>query len=123
MAKLCDSEYCPRCQDRFTISDVNYAFTAYMEKGGCVLVGDAVHASQPSSGQGASMPFEDSETLALLFENYLKEDPDTGHFTAVKKYCDIRPPPLTMVFKQAQQLAGMKQDTGFFHEMVMYAFI
>jgi FAD-dependent urate hydroxylase len=32
---------------------------------GMVLVGDAVHAASPASGQGASMAFEDAVTLAL----------------------------------------------------------
>ncbi|MGY1700705.1 FAD-dependent monooxygenase [Geodermatophilus sp. SYSU D00766] len=31
---------------------------------GMVLVGDAVHAASPASGQGASMAFEDAVTLA-----------------------------------------------------------
>ena len=34
------------------------------EKDGCVLLGDAAHALQPSSGQGASVALEDSEALA-----------------------------------------------------------
>ncbi|KAI8625246.1 FAD/NAD(P)-binding domain-containing protein [Xylariaceae sp. FL1651] len=93
------------------------------EKGGCVLVGDAAHALQPSSGQGASMALEDCETLALLLQNYLQEDSQKGFLTAVKQYSDIRRPRLDMVFKQAQQLAGIKQDMGVFQEMLMYFFV
>ncbi len=33
-------------------------------RGGMVLVGDAVHAASPASGQGAAMAFEDAVTLA-----------------------------------------------------------
>jgi 2-polyprenyl-6-methoxyphenol hydroxylase-like FAD-dependent oxidoreductase len=34
-----------------------------------VLVGDAVHAASPASGQGASMAFEDAVTLALCLRD------------------------------------------------------
>ncbi|KAI0200792.1 FAD/NAD(P)-binding domain-containing protein [Astrocystis sublimbata] len=93
------------------------------EKGGCVLVGDAAHALQPSSGQGASMALEDCEALALLLGHYLQDDLEVGLVTAAKKYSDMRRPRLEMVFKKAQQLAGMKQDMGFFDEMLMYFFV
>ena len=39
-----------------------------------VLVGDAVHAASPASGQGASMAFEDAVTLARC----LRDLPDGG---------------------------------------------
>ncbi|KAI1828325.1 FAD/NAD(P)-binding domain-containing protein [Xylaria intraflava] len=93
------------------------------EKGGCVLVGDAAHALQPSSGQGASMALEDGETLALLIQHYLKEDSKDGLVHAMEQYSELRRPRLDMVFKKAQQLAGMKQDMGFVQEMIMYFFI
>ena len=41
---------------------------------GMVLVGDAVHAASPASGQGASMAFEDAVTLALC----LRDRPSTS---------------------------------------------
>ncbi|KAI0416717.1 FAD/NAD(P)-binding domain-containing protein [Xylaria grammica] len=92
-------------------------------KGGCVLVGDAAHALQPSSGQGASMALEDCETLALLLRHYLQEEPESGLVKASRKYSDIRRPRLDMVFKKAQQLAGMKQDTSVVQETLMYFFV
>ncbi|KAI1123199.1 FAD/NAD(P)-binding domain-containing protein [Nemania abortiva] len=93
------------------------------EKGGCVLVGDAAHALQPSSGQGVSMALEDCEALALFLRHYLQEDPGSGLAKAAKQYSDLRRPRLGMVFKQAQQLAGMKQDMGIVQEMLMYFFV
>ncbi|KAI0481412.1 FAD/NAD(P)-binding domain-containing protein [Xylaria cf. heliscus] len=93
------------------------------EKGGCVLVGDAAHALQPSSGQGASMALEDCEALALLLRHYLQEGLEVGLVKAAKQYSNIRRPRLDMVFKKAQQLAGMKQDMGFVQEMLMYFFV
>ncbi|KAH8163431.1 hypothetical protein CIB48_g4816 [Xylaria polymorpha] len=93
------------------------------EKGGCVLVGDAAHALQPSSGQGASMALEDCEALTLLLRHYLQESPEVGLVKAAKQYSDIRRPRLDMVFKKAQQLAAMKQDMGVIQEMLMYFFV
>ncbi|KAI1150090.1 FAD/NAD(P)-binding domain-containing protein [Nemania diffusa] len=93
------------------------------EKGGCVLVGDAAHALQPSSGQGASMALEDCEALALFLCHYLREDPDSGLVKAAKQYSALRRPRLDMVFKKAQQLAGMKEDMGVVQEMLMYFFV
>ncbi|KAI1164133.1 FAD/NAD(P)-binding domain-containing protein [Nemania serpens] len=93
------------------------------EKGGCVLVGDAAHALQPSSGQGASMALEDCEALALFLCHHLQEDPESGPVKAAKQYSDLRRPRLDMVFKKAQQLAGMKQDMGVIQEMIMYFFV
>jgi FAD-dependent urate hydroxylase len=37
---------------------------------GMVLVGDALHAASPASGQGASMAFEDAVTLALCLRDH-----------------------------------------------------
>ncbi len=88
-----------------------------------MLVGDAAHALQPSSGQGASMALEDCESLALLLDHYLREDQESGLAKASKDYSDLRRPRLDMVFKKAQQLAGMKQDMGVVQEMLMYFFV
>ncbi|KAK5704001.1 hypothetical protein LTR97_003014 [Elasticomyces elasticus] len=93
------------------------------ERQGCVLMGDAAHAVQPSSGQGTSMALEDAETLARLLAHHLAEDPKIGHLLACKQYSDLRMPRLAKVHKKAQQLGSMKQDMGVVQEMVMYAFV
>ncbi|KAF2170010.1 hypothetical protein M409DRAFT_19623 [Zasmidium cellare ATCC 36951] len=93
------------------------------QKGCCVLVGDAAHALQPSSGQGASMALEDCETLALLLHHYLTVRSSKSIQRALEQYSDIRRPRLAMVHKKAQELAGMKQDMSLLEEMVMYFFI
>ncbi|KAK5684001.1 hypothetical protein LTS10_003865 [Elasticomyces elasticus] len=93
------------------------------ERQGCVLMGDAAHAVQPSSGQGTSMALEDAETLARLLAHHLAEDPKSGHLLACKQYSDLRMPRLAKVHKKAQQLGSMKQDMGVVLEMVMYAFV
>ncbi|EMF09450.1 FAD/NAD(P)-binding domain-containing protein [Sphaerulina musiva SO2202] len=42
-------------------------------KGGCVLLGDAAHTLQATSGQGAAQALEDSVTFSLLLTHYLSE--------------------------------------------------
>ena len=50
--------------------------------GSMIIIGDAAHATAPSSGQGASMAIEDAVVLARC----LRDLPDTGHaFAAYEK--------------------------------------
>ena len=93
------------------------------ERNGCVLIGDAAHALQPSSGQGGSMALEDCEALALLLHYDLQQDAEKGHMIATKQYSELRMPRLGMVHKKAQETGAMKQDMGLVQEMVMYFFI
>ncbi|EXJ68878.1 uncharacterized protein A1O5_07810 [Cladophialophora psammophila CBS 110553] len=44
---------------------------SWSSRGRAVLVGDAAHALQPSSGQGACQALEDAEALALFLGHYL----------------------------------------------------
>ena len=90
---------------------------------GAVLIGDAAHALQPSSGQGASMALEDSETLALLLAHHLKKDDVSGLRLAVKQYDELRIPRVAMIHKKSQEMASMKQDMNVAEEMIMYFFI
>ncbi|KAK5125948.1 hypothetical protein LTR85_011303 [Meristemomyces frigidus] len=90
------------------------------ERQGCVLIGDAAHALQPSSGQGASMALEDAEALALLLAHNVAGDQGNGHRLACKQYSDLRMPRLAEVHKKAQETASMKQDMSLFGEFVMY---
>ena len=69
------------------------------------------------------MALEDCESLALLLQHHLERDPESGHLIAAKQYSQLRRPRLEGVFKKSQQLAGMKQDMGFFQEMLMYLFV
>lgn len=48
------------------------------ERDGVVLVGDAAHALQPSSGQGASQALEDAEMLSILLSHYLAKVQQEG---------------------------------------------
>lgn len=97
-------------------------------KRGVVLTGDAAHALQPTSGQGASQALEDAETLALalchLFQGKNTENSAQKKDTidaALKVYQEIRGPKVAVIKKRSEQMGDMKKDKGWFGEMVMYA--
>ena len=97
------------------------------EKYGCVLVGDAAHALQPSSGQGTSQAFEDAEALTLLLEHYLSRTAEVSFMAAVEKaskeYVQMRIPRLHEIYVKTQKMSKMKGNQGFLMEMVTYAAI
>jgi len=116
--------------------------------GKLVLVGDAAHALQPSSGQGACQALEDAETLALLLKHYLTpivaEQNEYGHDNgnlqsqgqsqeqnlserrigqALDRYVAIRSPRIHKIYVRTQKISRMKMDLGLFMEMTMYLMI
>lgn len=102
----------------------------WQQNGRVVLVGDAAHALQPSSGQGACQALEDAESLALLLEHYLSEVKSSdgnavfaATQTSLTKFVQLRKPRLHKIYVQSQRMAGMKKEMGFVQEMVTYGFI
>jgi 2-polyprenyl-6-methoxyphenol hydroxylase-like FAD-dependent oxidoreductase len=97
------------------------------EKYGCVLVGDAAHALQPSSGQGTSQAFEDAEAFTLLLKHYLSLTAEVSFMAAVEKasqeYVELRKPRLHEIYVRTQKMSKMKGDQGFLMEMLMSAAI
>ena len=69
---------------------------------GMVLVGDAVHAASPASGQGASMAFEDALTLARC----LRDRPSTAE--AFAAYERIRRPRVEKVVARGKRAGDAK---------------
>jgi 2-polyprenyl-6-methoxyphenol hydroxylase-like FAD-dependent oxidoreductase len=67
-----------------------------------VAVGDAVHATSPSAGQGASLALEDAATLARC----LRDEPD--HERAFAEYERIRQPRAEEVVKYARAISKQK---------------
>ncbi|EXG79904.1 FAD-dependent monooxygenase [Cryptosporangium arvum] len=67
-----------------------------------VLVGDAAHATSPSSGQGASMAIEDAVVLAKS----LRDVPDRAE--ALATYVGIRRPRVERVVKAGARSSSMK---------------
>ncbi|KAK5948896.1 hypothetical protein OHC33_010147 [Knufia fluminis] len=99
-----------------------------------VLVGDAAHALQPSSGQGACQALEDAEALALFLRHYLAPSAPTRDLNAAEvqtpatqkalsAYVSFRKPRVAMIYKQSQRMSGRKMDMGVLMEYVMYAAI
>ncbi|KEF58982.1 uncharacterized protein A1O9_03825 [Exophiala aquamarina CBS 119918] len=102
-------------------------------RGRAVLVGDAAHALQPSSGQGACQALEDAEALALFLRHYLGASTAadstaatataTAVATAVEQYERLRKPRVHAIYARSQQMSRMKGDMGVILEWAMYAMI
>ncbi|HEX5859351.1 MAG TPA: FAD-dependent monooxygenase, partial [Microbacterium sp.] len=74
-------------------------------RGRVVAVGDAVHATSPSSGQGASLALEDAITLARC----LRDLPDRA--TAFAEYQALRAPRSEAVVRYARRIDSRKRVT------------
>ncbi|KAL9594763.1 MAG: hypothetical protein Q9219_006849 [cf. Caloplaca sp. 3 TL-2023] len=102
---------------------------------GLVLVGDAAHAMQPSSGQGTSQGLEDVQVLSMLLAHYLER-----HFSraaaqvgrpvpatiaeavhqASKKYFEIRKPRVKRIVDRAKQMGDTKRKKELIEEYLTY---
>ncbi len=71
-------------------------------RGPAALIGDAVHATSPSAGQGASMAMEDAVVLAQC----LRDAPDTA--TAFTTYERLRRPRVEKVVAYSRTLSDSK---------------
>jgi 2-polyprenyl-6-methoxyphenol hydroxylase-like FAD-dependent oxidoreductase len=99
---------------------------------GLVLVGDAAHGLQPTSGQGSSQAFEGAKTLSLLLKHYLAkaEAGGKGEMTvheacdkASRAYYKIRGPRITKIVEGTKKIAQHKKDMGLIQEMIVYFFM
>ena len=96
-----------------------------------VLVGDAAHALQPSSGQGACQALEDAEALALLLKHYLHSPHVEGTGSsqaaniekALHKYVELRKPRLAKIYKRSQKMSSLKMQMNIVEEYLMYSII
>ncbi|WP_067245627.1 FAD-dependent oxidoreductase [Microbacterium resistens] len=79
---------------------------AHWHRGRVVAIGDAVHATSPSAGQGASLALEDAATLALC----LRDDPD--HERAFARYQAQRQPRAEEVVAYASAISKQKKVTS-----------
>ncbi|OAP60114.1 hypothetical protein AYL99_05116 [Fonsecaea erecta] len=119
-------------------------------RGRAVLVGDAAHALQPSSGQGASQALEDAEALAVFLSRSLAAAAGHGANTnssssnsttdtagtpspspspallhraltqALRAYETLRMPRVHAIHVRAQRMSRMKADMGLLAEWAMY---
>jgi 2-polyprenyl-6-methoxyphenol hydroxylase-like FAD-dependent oxidoreductase len=96
---------------------------------GIVLIGDAAHAMDPTTGQGASQALEDSQTFALLLAELLDADRyDHASEThtidhAIKLFYNIRSPRTNAIVERGKKLAGTKTNVGVVAEYFMYCFL
>lgn len=96
---------------------------------GIVLVGDAAHAMDPTTGQGASQALEDSQTLALLLAECVKygeQDDLQGREAvalALKLFYQIRNPRVQEIIERGRRIAGRKANVGIVAEYCMYFFL
>jgi 2-polyprenyl-6-methoxyphenol hydroxylase-like FAD-dependent oxidoreductase len=72
-------------------------------RGRVVAVGDAVHATSPSAGQGASLALEDAQALAIC----LREEDD--HEAAFARYQAMRQPRADKVVEYARKINSQKR--------------
>lgn len=104
----------------------------YWGKSGAVLLGDAAHTLQATSGQGAAQALEDSVTFSLLLTHYLAtaENPDKNLSQnqaiqeAIQGLYEIRNPRVTTIKARARNLyLTRKRITNVVVEYLYYGMI
>ena len=109
----------------------------WSSNGNTVLVGDAAHALQPSSGQGASQALEDAQVLSLRLAHFLHQfqsqsqsssphdspNPSQPIALALKRYEEIRKPRLTAIQEASKRFGDMKRKKGLIEEWMTYFFL
>tara|TARA_R110002003_G_scaffold25_24_gene1337 strand:- start:17089 stop:17865 length:777 start_codon:yes stop_codon:yes gene_type:complete len=95
---------------------------------GLVLVGDAAHAMDPTTGQGASQALEDSQTLALLLAELVerqgnKRSESDAVDVAVKLFHQIRAPRVHAIVQRGKKIARRKTNVGLVAEYSTYFFL
>lgn len=99
-----------------------------------VLVGDAAHALQPTSGQGSSQALEDAKTFSLCLAKYISEDKGGSQVgengqslspalhealeRSFKLFYTVRSPRIAKIVERTKILSGRKGDVGFVGEMM-----
>ncbi|SDL73544.1 FAD-dependent oxidoreductase [Microbacterium azadirachtae] len=78
----------------------------HWHRGRVVAVGDAVHATSPSAGQGASLALEDAETLALCLRDL------SAHEQAFARYQQLRQRRAEDVVKYSRAISRQKTATS-----------
>jgi len=99
--------------------------------GGLVVIGDAAHALDPTSGQGASQALEDARCIALLLAGFIKksqENPDklgleeAIQLTSQSLY-ELKNPRVQKIAVRASRFSGSKKDMNIVAEMMMCGFL
>ncbi|KAF1982543.1 FAD/NAD(P)-binding domain-containing protein [Aulographum hederae CBS 113979] len=98
----------------------------------CILIGDAAHALQPYSGQGASQALEDAQTLSLLLSKYLplvsseddaeRLEPSGAIAAATKAFYEVRSPRVDAIVEFTKKIGSVKRDQNVVQEFMVYFF-
>ncbi|KAJ4991267.1 FAD binding domain-containing protein [Stagonosporopsis vannaccii] len=98
-------------------------------KQGIVLIGDAAHAMDPTTGQGASQALEDSQALALslaLSLNRGRQDMCPHEWStdqAIEIFYEVRFLRVKKIVERGKRLAAKKKRGGIVAEYTMYGFL
>jgi len=96
---------------------------------GVVLIGDAAHAMDPTTGQGASQALEDSQTLALLLKellastNSIVQSEEESIDLAIKLLYEVRKPRVHEIVERGRKMSSRKANVGIVAEYFMYFFL
>lgn len=92
---------------------------------GMVLVGDAAHALQSSSGQGTSQALEDAQAFCMLLSHHVERcsTQEEAIDAATKAYFSLREPRVRRIADRAKYSGDMKRKKSFVGEWVTYFFI
>ena len=98
---------------------------------GIVLVGDAAHAMDPTTGQGASQALEDSHSFALVLAEMIKRNNNKHDRPTevdiinlgIKVFHEIRSPRVNAIVERGKKIAGSKSTVGIFAEYLLYCFL
>lgn len=124
----------PFIQDIIRKADVEHVYPCWTtpelphwSRDGLILVGDAAHALNPTSGQGSSQALEDAKTLSICLSRYLAscsqvEDLSPAMNQAGDLYYAVRYPRLHAIAVRTAKLSSTKKDLSFVEEMVTCAF-
>ncbi|KAF2434828.1 FAD/NAD(P)-binding domain-containing protein [Tothia fuscella] len=104
-------------------------------KGGVILVGDAAHGLNPTSGQGSSQAMEDTKTLAILLERFMNQTNAGGrtHEQAlslpeaidrtIRVLYEVRNQRIDKIVQRTKMMSNRKKEQGFVEEMVTCFFL
>ncbi|KAL8898655.1 MAG: hypothetical protein Q9207_006595 [Kuettlingeria erythrocarpa] len=102
---------------------------------GLILVGDAAHAMQPSSGQGTSQGLEDVQVFSMLLAHHLERNfsqsasrvgnripasVNEAVNQASKEYFELRRSRVKCIVDRAKQMDDTKRKKGLFEEYLTY---
>jgi 2-polyprenyl-6-methoxyphenol hydroxylase-like FAD-dependent oxidoreductase len=98
---------------------------------GLVVIGDAAHALNPTSGQGSSQGLEDAKCLSLLLSKFftkhteepLKVTSDQAIAFAIKSFYEVRSPRIQKIVKRTKMMSQSKKDQNIVEEMMVCAIL